>query len=282
MAGLDADTDAVVHEAVSIERMQTGRAFSDFRRGLAMWKIWVALAWHEFKGTYRRSFFGIFWVIISFSAFLFVKVVIFSALLGGGDHRFYDTYLILGFFIWVNTISSVNAAPDTFISAKGWINSEPLPYSIYIFKIVMREFYNLVLTAIAACSALAFIGYPLKNGYLYSLMAIAFIMINSVSIKLVLGIVAARFRDVTHLVKAVTMPLMFLTPIFWMPEQMGRIMTYLWWNPFFHYLEIFRAPMLTGEFPVESWIFVLTLWAIMTATGFLLFARFRQRIVFWL
>ena len=146
----------------------------------------------------------------------------------------------------------------------------------------MREYYNLFLTAIVAISAVALLGLrSTPTGALYALLGLVFLFINAFSLKLIFGIVAARVKDISHLVRAIMLPMMFLTPIFWLPEQMGELMKVLWWNPFYHYIEIFRGPLLTGEVPVESWIFVSVLWAAVSIVGFFLFARFRQRIVFW-
>ncbi|MCR9269178.1 MAG: ABC transporter permease [Hyphomonadaceae bacterium] len=257
-------------------------AMRDIWGGLRMHRIWFSLAWFEFTSTYRRSALGVLWIAMSFAAFIFVKLIIFSSLLSSDDASFYDTYLVLGFFIWIYQMQSITNAPDTFVAAKGWIISENLPLSLYIYKSISRELFNLVLTFIVVVAAIIYIGYQIGDGVLYSIMGLLFLIINSFFVKLLLGIIGTRIRDITHFVRAVMQAMLFLTPIFWLPEQMGRLMDYLWWNPLFHYLEIFRAPLLTGAFPTQSWIFVLSLWAIIVAFALLMFIRFRQRIVFWL
>ncbi len=281
MADSGAQEDYNLHEAVTVYELRLGTAIRDITEGLAMWRVWIALSWHEFSSTYRRSLLGIMWVVLSFAGFVFVKILIFSSLLQTDSNGYYDTYLVLGFFIWMYLQQSISASPDVFTAAKGWIRSEPLPFSLYIWKSVMREFYNLALTSIVVVIAILYLGTPLKNGLLYSLLGIAFLLLNAFSIKLLLGVVSARVRDISHMVKAIMMPMMFLTPIFWMPSQIGDLIKYLWWNPMYHYIEIFRAPLLEGGFPTASWIYVGTLYLIMTSLGFLSFARFRQRIVFW-
>ncbi len=273
---------ALVHKPISASQLNLGGALSDIWGGLASYRIWLALSWQEFSSTYRRSMLGVLWVILSFAGFVFVKLLIFSSLLETEDAQYYDAFLVVGFFIWMYLQSAINGAPDTFVSAQGWIRSEPLPLSLYIFKNVMREFYNLVLTFSAVLAALFYLDYPFHRGSLYGVLGILFLLITAASAKLLLGVICARFRDLSHLIKAVMMPMMFLTPIFWMPSQMPGLMKYLWWNPLYHYIELFRTPVLTGEVPVESWIFTGVFYAIISIIGFLSFARFRQRIVFWL
>jgi ABC-type polysaccharide/polyol phosphate export permease len=259
-----------------------GEALRDITDGWALWRIWLNLSWQEFRGTYRRSALGIFWVVLSFAGFVGVKLFIFSSLLHDTEPGYYDAYLLTGFFVWMFLSQSTTAAPQVFVSARGWIKSEALPFSLYIYKDILREFYNLILTSSVVIVAIMLIGFQVKVTTPYSLLAVVFFLVNAFFYKLLFGIIGARIRDVGHLVRAVMMPMLFLTPIFWQPDQMGGAMKYLWWNPFFHYLEIFRAPILDGHFPVTSWIFSLSVLALTMLASLVLFARYRQRIVFWL
>jgi homopolymeric O-antigen transport system permease protein len=262
-------------------RFQFQAAFDDIVAGALSWRIWLQLSWQEFMSTYRRSAFGAFWVILSFGIFVFIKIVVFGALLGATTPPLYDSHLVLGFFVWFFISQNIIAAPDVFVAAKGWIRSEPLPYSLYVFKAIMREFYNLALSSTVVVAVLAYLGTPIRPGAFWLVPGLLFLMINAFAIKLLLGTISARLRDLSHFFRAIMQSMMFLTPIFWMPEQMGGLMKVLWWNPLLHYLEIIRAPILHGTLPLESWLFCLTLFATIGGVGFILFARFRQRIVYW-
>lgn len=262
-------------------QLQPRQALDDIVQGAGLWRIWLSLSWQEFVSTYRRSIIGVFWVMLSFAAFVFIKLTIFSSLLGADDVRYYDAYLVIGFFMWVYAQQAIMTAPDTFVSAGGWIRSEALPLSTYIYKMVMREIYNLAFTFAVVVIALIYLQYPVGIEAAYSFLAVLFLLMNAFAIKLLLGIIGARMRDLSHLVKAIMLPMMFLTPIFWLPSQMPDLMKVLWWNPLFHAIEIFRAPILDKTFPTESWIFMGVVFAIVASSGFLLFARLRQRIVFW-
>jgi homopolymeric O-antigen transport system permease protein len=255
--------------------------YDDFVSALLKWRIWTSLAWQEFRSTYRRSLIGVLWVTISFSGIVLIKIVIFSSLLSGNSDPKYNYYLLLGFFIWAFLAQSITSAPSSFTSATGWIRSEPLPYFLYLFKSVAREVMNLALTGIVVAITTFYLQPTLSMAALLCIPALLFLMLNAVFIKLLLGLLSARIRDITHLVAAIMTPLMFLSPIFWMPEQMGPLMRFLWWNPLYHYIEIFRAPIIDSRFPAESWLFSLTLFTVVFLSGVILFSRFRRRLVFW-
>lgn len=256
-------------------------AWNDIQSGFRLWPIWITLAWVEFNATYKRSLVGFLWVILSFAAYIFIKITIFSSLLIDAEPGYYDAYLVLGIFTWQFLSPSISSAPDSFVSAQGWIRSEPLPYSLYIFKTIMREFYNLALTFLVALAALLYLGLEFSATALWAILAVAMYLVTTFSLKLMLGVIGARFRDTAHFFKAIMLPMMFLTPIFWMPSQMPGLMKYLWWNPLYHFIELFRAPILDGRFPSESWVFCGCVYAVITIAALGLFTRFRSRIVFW-
>ncbi|MEL6826345.1 MAG: ABC transporter permease [Pseudomonadota bacterium] len=261
--------------------LQPLAAAKDIIDGALAWRVWISLSWQEFSSMYRRSLIGVSWVMLSFAAFVFVKITIFSSLLAVDDATYYDAYLVVGFYLWVYLSQSIIASPDVFFSASGWIKSEPLALSTYVYKSAMREIYNLLFITMVVFAALFYLGRDYSVTALWSIPALLFLFVNTFFFKLLVGIVGARFRDLAHLIRAVMLPMLFMTPIFWLPSQMPSLMKYLWWNPLFHALEIFRAPLLDNRIPYESWAFMAVQFCIVSLVAFLLFSRFRQRIVFW-
>ena len=104
---------------------------------------------------------------------------------------------------------------------------------------------------------------------------------NAVWVGLLLGMVCARFRDVPQIVTSLLRPVFFLTPIIWKPELLGKRMGFVDMNPFFHFIELVRAPLL-GQVPAPlTWTVVLAITAGGWLVTFLFFRRFRSRIPYW-
>ena len=99
---------------------------------------------------------------------------------------------------------------------------------------------------------------------------------------LILGILCARFRDIPQIVTTLVQMAFLLTPVIWREDMLsGRALLVPMLNPFRHYLDIARAPLL-GETPSAlSWgvVAVCTLIGVAVAAG--LFARCRHRIAYW-
>jgi ABC-type polysaccharide/polyol phosphate export permease len=93
----------------------------------------------------------------------------------------------------------------------------------------------------------------------------------------------ARFRDLQPLIGSVLQVSIFVTPIFFSPDQLGKNRAiFVTLNPLFHLTDIVRAPLL-GLYPAgESWAFAIGLLVCGWSLALYLFARFRRRLAFWL
>ncbi|MEM9667544.1 MAG: ABC transporter permease [Pseudomonadota bacterium] len=262
-------------------RSQFKAAVDDITLGAKMWPIWLALSWEEFKTTYSRSILGFLWVTLSFAGFVFVKLLVFSSMLSTPDQQYYNAYLVSGFFIWQFITASVSSAPGVFLGSQTWIKNDALPLSLYVYKTVAREFYNLVLTSVVVVAAFLYIGYRPGPYALMTIPAIVLILINAVWVKILLGIVGTRHRDVAHFVRAVMFAMLFLVPIFWLPEQIGRLYDYLWWNPILHFMQIFRNPLIDPTIDWQYWIFSGVVTIVGIVVTLLAYTLARRRIVFW-
>lgn len=257
-------------------------AITDMKNGLNMWRIWTSLSYDELKRTYSRSIFGFLWITLTFAAFIFVKLIIFSSILDNPDEQYYNAYLASGFYIWQYISLSVISAPRVFVNSESWIKNDPLPLSLYVYKQVMREIYNLLFSALVVVAAFMYIKYTVDLSSFQSLPALLIIIFNAVWVKYVLGVICTRYRDIDHLVKAIFTAMLFLAPIFWLPSQISpKLLNILWWNPIFHFMEIFRAPLLGDPVAPTSWVFVITTTIIGWAAALILYSKFRRRIVFW-
>jgi lipopolysaccharide transport system permease protein len=74
---------------------------------------------------------------------------------------------------------------------------------------------------------------------------------------------------------------MFLTPVFWVYDGAGGVRgAFYHWNPFTYFLEIVRAPILTGEPPIFALALCLTIALGLWTLALLLLGRFRRELVF--
>jgi lipopolysaccharide transport system permease protein len=103
-------------------------------------------------------------------------------------------------------------------------------------------------------------------------------------VSLIFGIVCARYRDLPQIVNSALQILIFLTPIMWMPnsisERVGFYLVQL--NPLYHLLDLVRAPLLGQSPAITSWTVVVVMGIIGWLGALYMYARYKNRIVFWL
>lgn len=258
-----------------------GAALADLFKGIRRSRLWINLAGDDIRTRYMRSFAGISWIFISFAFFIFVKTIIFAAI-SDEEIMFFAPYVTLGFFVWTFIRSTITEGCMTFISARGWLQSEAIPLSTFVFRTVTRNFFVTAMHAIVVVVVLVATGIrPTQTAWIIAPMFLL-IMLNAIWVTLLLGVIGTRFRDFIHLVSTVMRVMVFLTPIFWLPEQLGPLWDILIFNPAAHFIFVIRDPLQFGTIPMLSIIVVCSI----TLAGWLVtlgaFAYARRRIIFWL
>ena len=194
----------------------------------------------------------------------------------------YVPFLALGFIVWTLVSSLLVECCAAFTGAENIIKQVKMPLSVHVYRAVWRNliifFHNAMIFVVVA---LLFSVWPGWTGILLALPGLALLCLNGIWAGLFLGTISARFRDVPPIVESVMRIAFFVTPIIWMPELLPRRAGLLDFNPFFHFLELVRAPLL-GQAPgFVSWLVVLGVTFGGWLVTFVLFRRYRWRIAYW-
>lgn len=262
-------------------RSQAGRAWDDLREGAQRWRLWSKLGWHDIRKRYRRSVLGPFWLTLSMAVMVASLGLIYGTLFRL-DLEDYLPFLAIGLATWNFVASFLNEGCTSFIDLEALIKNVRIPMSLHILRVLWR---NLIIyghnAVIFVAVAMIFGVWPGGTGLL-AFAGLALLLVNAGWMMLLLGMVCTRFRDVPPIVSSVIQLLFFVTPVMWKPELLGDRRYLMALNPFYHLLEVIRAPLL-GQLPGwESWavggLFAAAGWAV----TFACFTRFRKRIAYWL
>lgn len=283
---IDQDTAVVRYEG-GIRRtlpaiaIYAEKGLNDLAQGARRWPLWTALAWQDIRKRYRGSVIGPLWITISMGLWVTTIGLLYSQLFKIPIET-YLPFLTAGFLLWTLISQMITEAGTVYISAQGILKQMNLPLSLFAYQAVTRHvivfLHNVIIYVVVA-----FLFPVAINLYwLLALPALVFYVINGIWISLLLGMVCARFRDVPPIVNSVLLVFFFLTPIFWTPETFaGRPVIYMA-NPFYHLIEIGRAPLLGNPPTLTSWGMVLAVTVGGWVLTFIVFSRFRKRVVFWL
>ena len=256
-------------------------ALADLRAGAEAWHLWRFLGWQDIRLRYRRSLLGPFWLTASMGVLVAGLAFLYGSLLAV-DIAIYLPYMALGFILWGLISNMISDGCTLFINAERIIKQVDLPLSLHLYRLLWRSLivfcHDLVIFVVIA---IIFGIWPGWAGLL-AIPGLALLCLNGFWMALTLAVLSARFRDVPPICASVVRIAFFITPVIWMAEQLPDRAVILSANPFYHCLEVVRAPMLGQTPALESWLVVLGFaaggWMLMLA----LFSYKRARVAYWI
>lgn len=264
----------------ALNREQFRKAICDIRNGWEKRTLWGTIGLHDIRQRYRRSTLGPFWITISTGIMIAALGGLYSQIFKM-DTATYIPYLAAGLFAWGLISNIVNESCQAFNSSDYLIKQLSAPLSIYIYRVVWANLltaaHNIWIFVLVA------IWYKLQVGWSAILVipALAIILLNGMSVGLFLGVLSARFRDIPMIVQSVMQVTFFITPIFWRTDMLPGRALLLEFNPFYHFVQILRGPML-GQVPtMDNWAAVLVTTIAGWAIALLVYTAYRWRLAYW-
>ena len=259
---------------------QTALAIRDLIDGARLWYVWGALGWQDIRQRYRRSKIGAFWLTISMAVMIGALGGLYSGLFNA-DIAHYLPHVAVGFVIWGFVASVINEGCNAFIDGQGSIKQVRLPLSVYVYRVVWRNLiifgHNCVIVAVVI------VAFEIEPGWtaLLAIPALLLLCLNGIWAGLLLGLLSARFRDVPQIITNAMQVIFFLTPIIWQPEFLPSRARVLTFNPFYHAIELLRAPLFGEVPPLRSWLAMLAVTVVGSAIALAMYARCRWRVPYW-
>ncbi|MFC3459470.1 ABC transporter permease [Massilia haematophila] len=241
------------------------------------------LGWQDVRARYRRSALGPFWITLSMGVMIGTIGIVFGQIFQSPMQEFLP-FLTIGMILWTFIASVITEGAIGFISAEGIIKQLPLPLFVHIMRMIWRNFLILLHNLVIFPVVLLIVGKPLDWAALLSVLGLLLAILNLGWMVLILAIVCARYRDLPQMVTSVLQVIFYLTPVMWMPSLLpARAGTFLLdLNPFYHMLEIARAPLL-GQVPdTKNWVVAAAMAALGWGLALLIFGRYKRRIAYWL
>lgn len=260
-----------------------GKGAQDVIKGIQ--NIWLPLflAKSEIRQRYRRSTLGPFWITVSTGIMIATIGIIFGKIFNSPISEFLP-YLAAGLILWGYISSTINESTGVFTTSEVAIKQLPLPLFIYVQKLVARNFYIFLHNILIFPIVCLFVHRSIGINVAFVIPGILLIIINLLWISLLLGIICARYRDLTQIVASVVQILFYVTPIIWMPGQINSRVTRLFVdiNPFYHLLSVVRKPLLNEVPSIMNWSVSLGLCCLGWIFTLVLFNVYKKRIAYWL
>jgi lipopolysaccharide transport system permease protein len=265
----------------ALSRRQIAAAANDIFSGVLAWNLWHILAMQELRQRYRRSVLGPLWISISLGIQVAVMVFL-TAILFQQEFKRYVPYAALGIVLWNFISAAMTEGASCFVAAAPYLLQAKRPLFAFVVHALWRNVVYLGHTAVVYVVVAIVFKVPLGWSVFLLLIALPLVVLNMAWLMLLIGLVATRFRDVQMMLQASLSILFWLTPVIYYPDMLGTHAWIVQCNPLTHLIEIVRAPLLGSAPAAESWFLAIVSALAGWSVAFLMFARFRARVPYWL
>ena len=265
-----------------------GGARKDLVAGWRSRELWAHLGWQDIRQRYRRSVLGPIWITISMAVTAIALGILYAGLFGNPLEEQLP-YILVGFIVWAFISGCILEGADVFIKNEGLIKHLPAPISVHVYRLVWRQTLLFAHNLIVYAVMLVIWPQPLDWSSLLAFPAFALLALNGAWVALLFGMASSRFRDLNPIIGSIVQLMFFLTPIVWIYEdflnspnpaiaERARLAEL---NPFLHYIEMIRRPMLGEETLWRHWAVVLVLTLLGWAVTLWAMRRYRTRVPYW-
>jgi lipopolysaccharide transport system permease protein len=279
----------IQHHAASNEpaggnRMTTQfvKVIDDLAESCLKWRFWVHLSWEDIARQYRRSFLGPIWITLNTTLFIIVFGLI-GAQLFNTPATHYLPYLCVGHILFSFLSLAANEGCQAFMQAEPFLKQAPFPKFAFVFRVVWRNLLMLLHNVPVMFLVLALTSGLSTIRPLWLMLGIVLLVLFTVLGVAILGLVAARFRDVPMIVSSTMQIAFFVTPVMWRPEQLtqrAQLATQL--NPLAAILELVRAPLMGSQPSNEALLLALATIGCLLLVCAGLYTLARRRIAYWI
>lgn len=256
------------------------QALADLIKGARLNHLWMRLAFHDLRQRFRRSILGPFWLTISMGIMVAALGLVFSSLFQQDAQKILP-YISTGIIFWGLLTGCINDGTTVFISAESFIRNVPMPLSVHFYRMMARNVLIWCFNMAIYIAVAVYFGVVPGWNTLLVIPGFALFVLNAAWIALAVGVLSTRYRDIPQLVTNLVQVIFFVTPIFWSPESLPQRPAFVLLNPFYHLIEIVRAPLIGEAVPPTSWL--LSIGMLLAGCGFTfwLFRRAHARIAYW-
>lgn len=256
-------------------------ALNDIVQSFKKFRLINYMAVSDLRARYKRSVLGPLWLTLSTVVGAAGLGFLWSELMKI-DRASFVPSLTAGLIMWYFISGVIVESSTVFNRQANIIRNINLPLSIYPAQLIFRQLINLAHTAPVFLVVALVLDFPLTSTALLAIPGVILLTLNLLWISLLIGLLGARFRDLEHLITSVMPMLMLISPVFYRPNFLPFSETIIWMNPFSHFIEIVRYPLLGSAPPM--FVILANLGILIGGTLFTLwfFNRKHHRVSFWL
>jgi ABC-type polysaccharide/polyol phosphate export permease len=233
------------------------------------------LARKDFYVRYRRASFGLLWAIglplvqASVLAFVLSRITQIPAPIAR------PVFIYSGILCWNTFNGGLQAGTNAIVENSTVATRIYFPRAVFPIVVVLSGFYGLIPGIVVLIAMHVVLGGSLGPELVLFLPAIGLCFIMTTAFALVLSALQVYFRDIKHILGAITLPWFWASGVFFQPDTLGNVGHWLKWNPAVGMIQLFRAALGAAGSDWIPAVWISLAWTVaLTAIAALLHRRY--------
>jgi lipopolysaccharide transport system permease protein len=247
------------------------------------------LAWNlvasDLRARFRRSQLGIVWAVIQPLAFSLTIALVWGSLFKAESYWDFAIYVFSGMIAWEYFASVVNVSQDALTNAEGYLKQTRVPFFIFQIRTPLTSMVIFLLGTVGLALLMISLQKLLPLGEHLLLIPVfpVLLLLFGIPLGTIMSIAATQFRDMKYISQILIQALFFVSPVMLGREILERPeLTWLnYVNPMVPVINLFRAPIVDGEFWNQTELVTLLIWiAGLWAMAIVMAIRAGRRLIF--
>lgn len=250
-------------------------------------EFWAMSSWLGIIIRARKSRLGVIWLFSQSIVYVFGLGMFFAGMRRAGDATMgeFFAHVALGMMVFRTLMSTITGSANIFIGSQAFIMDGHVRMTDYLLQALAKAFFDMCIYLPVVVVALWMAGGVAPLGWLTTIPVLFLVYLNALWLAALFSVLGARLPDLGNFVATASIFSFILTPIIWYPDMMpeGSLRrTIMYFNPLYHFVEIFRAPILgTAVDPVSLWyVGIMTVLGLVVST--LVYRRYVRYVPLWI
>lgn len=237
----------------------------------------------DFRVKYKASMLGVVWSFLNPLLTMLVYLFVFSTIFRSNIENF-PVYLMSGIVLFNYFSEATSLGLTAIVGNSALITKVYMPKVIYPLSKVISSAINLCISFIPLLLVMIITGVPFHKSLLLLPVVVAFLLMFSFGMSLLLSAMNVFFRDTQFLWGVVLTMLNFLTPVFY-PESIipAQFQTIYHMNPMYQILFFMRSIVIGGVSPNPiTYLYCLVATVVPLLLGLWIFRKNQDKFVLYL
>ena len=207
--------------------------------------IWVFYSHKNIILKYRDTILGPFWNVINSIFLISVLSLSYFLFLNPDNFNSFVYRLSISVFLWLFISNCLNGFTSLLDDKKDLLNEKKIDLKNFVCENIYTNFI-IFLHSFPIILILLFVSdFRFLLSLLFALLGLLIVLINLILMGYFITIMSALYKDVKKIVENLVYAFFFATPIIWSENMVSaQIQKILIFNPFYHFIVLFRNPLM--------------------------------------